>query len=70
MIKKIEDSVYVGTGVLSTASDKIYFSEVGSVNKWDGLPCGIWCGTPPIARFVARWLNRIQGWWFNVDNQG
>ncbi len=45
------------------AHQKIFFSKVEDPAKWEGLPRGLWCGTPPVARFVARWANRILRWW-------
>lgn len=38
-----------------------YFSSVGDPQKWEGFSGGIECGTPPVARFVARWANRLWG---------
>jgi hypothetical protein len=38
----------------------LFFTAVGDPARWDaGFPKGIWCGTPTIARFVAKFLNKI-----------
>ncbi len=42
---------------------RFYFSRVSDPSKFQGLGPGIWCGTPRIARFVAKHLNRFLDWW-------
>ena len=53
------------TWVIKTTAKpgKVYFNRVGDPASLDGLGTGLWCGTPPIAKFIARWANQVTGWW-------
>jgi len=66
-IRKITDLCNDGREVYYIESppwtQKFYFSAAGDPNKWEGLKGGIWCGTPPVARFIAKYANRILRWW-------
>lgn len=56
--------IYYSGGIVSVKSTipatRIYYSDGREpANRWEGVGPGVWCGAAPIARFVARWLNRI-----------
>lgn len=48
---------------MSKPDYKVHFSKVGDPSKWE-VDGGIPCGHPAIARFLAKWLNKILDWWY------
>lgn len=51
--------------VSMTPLQVVQFSRVSDPSKWEDSWHGIPCGHPAIARFAARWLNKVLDWWRN-----
>lgn len=51
----------------SAVPGAVLFSKSEDPATWYGEdpPFAVWVGTPRIARFLARWLNRLLDWWRN-----